>query len=111
MDNNKDYSDIVEVMADFVLVRQTMRKKSGKIITDAAAKDNDKFDFSFEVVQKGPDCKRTFKVGDFPIFSQYVQFSGLKAIDKTDKNMINLVIVHENDIIAVDRESKPLQLS
>lgn len=100
----KDPTAYITVMADYVLVKQVMKKKFKHIITDAAINENDKFNITFEIVQKGDECKRKFKIGDFPIFSSYVQFSSVKVIEKNDEGMIALIVVHENDIIATDNE-------
>jgi hypothetical protein len=96
----------VRVLADFVLVKQVMRKKKTAIIMDAAESDKDRFDYSFEVVQKGEECKRNINIGDSPIFSEYVKFSGVKILEKDENGMVSVVIVHENDIIGVDLEPK-----
>jgi hypothetical protein len=96
---------LIQVLADYVLVKQVMKKKRTHIITDAATNDKDKFDFSFEIVQMGDECKRKIKVGDNPIFSEYVRFQGLKVITKTESLMVSIVVVHENDIIAIDNET------
>jgi len=103
MENNS-VDNIVRVLGDFVLVEQTMTKKHSLIITDAAKDKKDTFDYAFKVVQKGKECKRDINVGESPIFSEYVKFSGLKILEKTDTRMVSLVIVHENDIIGVDLE-------
>lgn len=102
VETTEEKAPALRVLADYVLVKQTMKKKLGRIITDAAASDKDKFDYSFEVVQLGSECKRGIKVGEHPIFGEYVRFSGLKVVEKTETSMISLIIVHENDIIAVD---------
>lgn len=102
----KEPNEIVRVLNQFVLVKQTMTKKAGVIITDTAKSDADKFNYSFEIVQKGENCEMKFEVGECPIFSEYVKFSGLKVLEKTDEKMVTLVIVHENDIIAIDLDPK-----
>lgn len=100
-----------KVLGDFVLVRQIMKKKNRAIILDAAADDREKFDYYFEVVQKGAECKRDFEVGESPIFSQYVQFSGLKVIEKTENGMESIVIVNENDILGIDYDAVPISIA
>lgn len=101
-----DVINDITVLADFVLVKQTMKKKKTVIVMDAAADNKDKFDYSFEVVQVGDECKRKIKVGDHPVFGEYVRFQGLKVLEKDNTGMVSLVIVHENDIIAIDNEPK-----
>lgn len=109
MDNNTQQS--VRVMADFVLVKQVMRAKKSAILLDSAKDERAKFDYYFEVVQKGKDCVRDFEVGESPIFSEYVKFSGLKILHKNEEGMVSLVIVHENDIIGIDLEAEKIELT
>ena len=109
MDKNPNES--VRVMADFVLVKQVMKAKKSAIILDNVQDQREKFDYYFQVVQKGKDCVRDFNVGESPIFSEYVKFSGLKILHKNDEGMVSLVIVHENDIIGVDLEAKEIELT
>lgn len=95
------------VLDHFILVKQVMKKKYGAIIVEMATNKEDAFNYSFEVVQLGSECEKKIKIGDHPIFSKYVQFSGLKIIDKTEEGMISLIIVHENDVIAIDNNPIP----
>lgn len=104
----KNPNDIVRVLAEFVLVKQIMRKKKTVILMDAASDNKDKFDYSFEIVQKGDDCKRNFNIGEAPIFSEYVKFSGVRVLEKDDNGMTSLLIVHENDIIGIDLDPKTI---
>ena len=94
----------VKVLDQFVLVRQIMKKKDGIIIKDMSKNQKEQFDFSFEIVQIGAKCERDIKVGDHPIFSEYVKFSGVKLVRRNRLGAISHVIVHENDIIAVDSD-------
>lgn len=103
-----DNISTVRVLADFVLVKQIMKKKKSVIMMDAALDNKEKFDYSFEVMQSGNECKRDIKVGDHPIFSEYVRFSGLKVLEKDENGMTTLVIVHENDIIGIDNDPELL---
>lgn len=101
-EHKSDYSDLVRVLDQFVLVEQKMKKKNTKIITDAAANDKDRFDYSFIVVQKGKLCERDINLGECPVFSEYVKFNGVRVIERNEAGMVSVVIVHENDIIACD---------
>lgn len=101
----------VRVLDQYVLVKQTMRKKKTRIVMDGAKDDRDKFDYHFEVVAKGSKCEREISVGDSPIFSEHVRFSGIKVIEKNENGMISAVLVHEGDIIGIDLEAKPLDIS
>lgn len=90
------------VLDQFVLVKTTMTSKKGVIILDAVNEDKDRFDYVYEVLQLGEKCERNIKIGDHPIFSEYVKFNNTKVIEKTKNVMVAIVIVHENDIIAID---------
>lgn len=92
----------MRVLDQYVLVKQIMKKKTSLILMDAAKSSRDAHDFSFTVIQKGDKCERNIDIGEHPIFSEYVKFTGLKVIKKTKLGMISHVIVHENDIIGVD---------
>lgn len=107
----KDSNESVRVLADFVLVKQVMKAKKSAIILEQANDERAKFDYYFEVVQKGKDCVRDFEVGESPIFSEYVKFSGLKILHKNEESMVSLVIVHENDIIGIDLEAQKIELT
>ena len=110
MDNQSALAnDQTRVLADYVLIKQTMKKKKSRILMDAAHDQKDKFDLSFEIVQVGNKCERDINVGDHPIFSEYVKFSGVKVLEKDEEGMVSLVIVHEGDIIAVDNTPPPTQ--
>ena len=100
----KSPTELVRVLDQYVLVKQVMKKKSGRIIRDGAKNEKDKFDFSFEIVDKGPKCERGFNIGESPIFGEHVQFSGVRVIEKSEHGVVALVVVHENEIIAIDLE-------
>lgn len=104
-----DLNSLVRVLDAYVLVKQVMKKKSGKILMDAMSDNKDKFDFSFEIIQKGPKCEREFNLGEHPIFETHVQFAGVKVIEKTDAGMISLLVVHENSIVGVDLDPESKQ--
>lgn len=88
-----------------VLVEQIMTKKESQIILDAGSDDREKFNFEFKVTNVAEDCDN-IKIGDNPLFVEHVRFQGLKVIEKTDEKMIAEVIVHEDDIIAIENERK-----
>lgn len=105
-DNNVEITtnptESVRVLDQYVLIKQIMKKKGGRIIRDASKNNKDIFDFRFEILAKGPKCERDFNIGECPIFGEHVQFSGLKVIEKDDNGTTSIVIVHENEIIAID---------
>lgn len=94
----------IQVLDQYVLVKQTMTLKKRNIIVN---NDEDKFNYSFEIVQIGDKCERNIKVGDKPVFEKHVNFEGIKMLKKDEQGMESLVIVHENSIIATDDE--PMQ--
>jgi len=94
----------------FVLIKQVMRKKTTKIIMDAAESNKDKFHYSFEIVQLGNKCEADIKVGEQPIFSEYVKFSGVLTVEQNDYGMISILLVHEDDIIGIDTKNPQLNI-
>ena len=94
----------MRVLRKYVLIEQKMVKKESKIILTKEASDKDKFDYSFKIAQKGPECSDQISVGDIPLFNEHVRFQGMKILTKDDKGMVALVIVHEEDIIGIDDE-------
>lgn len=106
MENNVTEELKIKVLDQYVLVRQVMKKKKTFIIRDASKDDRDKFDYSYMIVDKGSKCEREIQVGEYPIFDEYVKFSGLKVIKRDEELgiMVALLIIHENHIIAIDRE-------
>lgn len=109
--NDKNKTIIMRVLAEYVLIEQIMTSKSRVIITDAAERDSDKFEYSFRVLQKGEECVRKIEVGEIPLFSKHVSFQGIKVISKDEKGMTSHLIVHENDIIGVDDEPEKIEKS
>lgn len=102
----------ITVLGEYVLVKQTMTKKKRLISLEAARSEQDKFDFNFEVLQKGLECKKEgINIGDHPIFEKHVQFEGLKVLNKDKNSMVSLVIVHENSIIGIDNSPSPNNLA
>jgi hypothetical protein len=100
----------VKVLGRYVLVEQIMKKKDSRIILDTAGSEQDKFDYSFKVIQKGDKCESEIKVGEHPIFEKHVQFQGVKAIEKTDLGMISILIVHEESIVGIDYDGLNLSI-
>lgn len=94
----------MKVLGQYVLIEQTMIKKKGVISLDALEDRKDQFDFYYKVLQLGSKCEGEVLIGDFPIFSEHVRFSGVKLILKNSNKMIAHIIVHEGDIIGTDNE-------
>ena len=97
----------MKVLGKRVLVEQKMTEKKSDIIIPEQAKDSERFDFEFTILQLGPECptgKHEAQVGDTPVFSQHVMFMGTKLIEKDSKGMIIHVVVHYDDIIAIDND-------
>jgi len=99
------------VLGENVLIKQTMKKKKGKLILDGADKDEDKFDFSFEIVQLGDTVTAKISVGEYPVFGKYVNFNPLKILEKNENGMSSLLVVHQNDIIGIDEDAPKLDIS
>lgn len=98
-------------LGEFVLVKQVLKLKDSRIIRPEKSDPKDKFDFSSEIVALGRDCKLDIKVGDHPIFSEYAKLNPIHQIyHNPNKGMIHLVMVHENDIIGIDKGAKTLDL-
>jgi hypothetical protein len=93
----------MRVLDQYVLVEQIMVKKDSMIILDKAKNESEKFNFTHKVIAKGSECKRDIRIGDEPIFTKYApqNFVLARVIEKTDTRMVNHIIVHENDIIAI----------
>jgi len=100
---SKEFTSI-KALGEYVLVKQSMIRKKGKIITDASKNDNDKFDISFRVLQLGSKCTSDVQVGDIPIFDEYVKFNLGRILQKDKDVMVSLLLVHENSIIGVDKD-------
>ncbi len=90
------------VLDRYVLLRHTLTEKKGLIIKDAARDEADKYDSTFEVLQKGDKCERRFEVGDNVLLARHVSFQAVKVIDPSRKKTIAEVIIYEDDIIAID---------
>lgn len=94
----------MQVLGNRVLVEQLMIPKKSKIIVNKDAKAEEKFDVSFKVIEIGPDVPQTtkLKVGDKPIFGKYVDFHGVKVVEKTaEKELLHVIVMYE-DIIGID---------
>lgn len=96
----------MKLLEKYILIEQTAISKKIDLLLPVTAKDDDRFDYSFKVLQKGPQCDPIIEVGDKPIFTNHVRFLGIKVISKTDNKMIVHVIVHETDIVGFDNEQE-----
>lgn len=96
------------VLDRYVLLKHTLTQKKGIIIKDAAKDDADKFDSTFEVLQKGDKCERKINIGDYVLLARHVSFQAVKIIDPNRKKTIAEVIIYEDDIIAID--DKPVDV-
>jgi hypothetical protein len=102
----------MKIIGKRVLVEQTSTKNESLIIMSEKNKGSDLI-ITFKVLQLGNECpteKGHVKVGDIPIFSEHVTFSGHKAISvdkKSNGEVIKLVahtIVYYEDIIATEND-------
>lgn len=94
----------MEVLGARVLVEQVMIQKERAVIMPNQANQEDKFDVTFSVLQLGDGCPKDtkLKVGDKPIFGKYVDFHGVKVVEKATKKEVLHVIVMYDDIIGID---------
>ena len=75
----------MKIIGNRVLIEQTSVKNESLIIMTEKNKGSDLI-ITFKVLQLGNECPREeghVKVGDIPIFSENVTFSGHKTIDVT----------------------------
>lgn len=95
----------MRVLGERVLIEQVMTEKQSKIILPKGAKKEEGFDVTFKVLQVGDEVPAGKMVeGDAPVFSKHVQFDGVKKVEDTATKKIMHVIVHYEDIIAIDNE-------
>ena len=102
----------MKIIGNRVLVEQTSVKKESKIILTDKSKEQG-LEITFKVIQLGNECPvgdGHVKVGDIPIFSEHVTFSGHKTITvdkKPNGEVIKLIahtIVYYEDIIATEND-------
>jgi hypothetical protein len=102
----------MKIIGNRVLVEQTSIKSESLIIMTEKNKGNDLV-ITFKVLQLGNECPTTeghVKVGDIPIFSEHVTFSGHKTIDVTKApngevtKLVAHTIVYYDDIIATEND-------
>ena len=102
----------MKVLGKRVLIEQTMKKKKSAILLPETVSDKERFEFSFKVLQIGPDCPEdTLEIGDNVIFATHMQFIATKVIEKSEDFMRIHSIVHYDDIAAVDNEQGPQENS
>lgn len=92
----------VKLAKHYVILRQVMKAKSGKIILEGVKEDKDKFDFSLVIVMVHPENEKPWAVGDIPVLGTYAQFTPLRILQKNKDLMESLLIINEGDIMAVD---------
>lgn len=102
----------MKIIGNRVLVEQTSLKKETKIIMTEKNKGSDLI-ITFKVLQLGNECptgEGYVKVGDIPIFSESVSFSGHKTISvekAPNGEVLKLIahtIVYYDDIIATEND-------
>jgi hypothetical protein len=102
----------MKIIVNRVLVEQTSIKNDSVIIMTEKNKGADLV-ITFKILQLGNECptgKGHVKVGDTPIFSEHVTFSGHKTIDITKApngevmKLIAHTIVYYEDIIATEND-------
>ena len=104
MENSKQ----VIAKGKYVLVEQTMTKKSTNLTFDKISKEQqeDLVDITFKVIGIGSRVPEEYgiKVGDVPVLSKYSDFHGVKVVSETKdkKVMIMHTLIPYKDIIAVE---------
>ena len=102
----------MKIIGNRVLIEQTSTKKETKIIMTEKNKGSDLI-ITFKVLQLGNECptgEGHVKVGDVPIFSEHVTFSGHKTltIDKAPNGEVTKLVAHTivyyDDIIATEND-------
>lgn len=94
----------MKAIGNYVLVRQTVKKKVKNIILPKSAEENkDNYIISFEILQFGKEADKKakeldIKVGDKPIFSSHSQPQIVNIVDKETM----LIIIHIEDILGVE---------
>jgi co-chaperonin GroES (HSP10) len=100
-----------KIIGKRVLIEQVLTAKPRKIIVAGAKQAADNVDYAFTVLALGTECPKgelEVAIGDKVIFSQHVTFEGVKIISeerdahKQITNSVSHVIVHYDDIIAVE---------
>jgi hypothetical protein len=100
----------MKIIGKRVLIEQTSIKNESLIIMTEKNKGSDLV-ITFKVLQLGSECpegKKEVEVGDTPIFSEHVTFSGHKTIDVTKApngevtKLVAHTIVYYDDIIATE---------
>lgn len=94
----------MKVIGEGVLIREVATKRKSQLITGGADVDLKSTHIITRVVEQiGAKIDNPeIKVGDIPIFSEFVSFGNVKIISKTEQKIESLIIVHYNDIIGVD---------
>ena len=102
----------MRIIGKRVLVEQTSTKKDTKIILTEKNKGSDLI-ITFKVLQLGNECptgEGYVRVGDIPIFSEHVSFSGHKTIsvEKAPNGEVLKLIAHTivycDDIIGTEND-------
>lgn len=101
---------MIKVVSSKILVEEVKIKKVRAIIVPGQSQED--WDVTYTVLQVGPTVPEGWEhvvVGVTPIFSQYVQFSSVKVIEKTKAKTVIHVIVDITDVIAIEEKEVELQ--
>lgn len=98
----EDVLEKLKLQKGYVVLKQVMKSKPGKIILENVKEDKEKFDFSFVIAHVHDENVNPWAVGDIPVLGQYANLHLLRVLTKTKDYMESLLICHENDIVAVD---------
>lgn len=102
----------VTPLGNRVLLEQVMLKKETKVILPGDRQDESQFNIYFRIAKLGEGVPENspLKVGDIPVLAKYVDLGTMKIIEKNDKGMYSLIVVHYDDIAAVEDADKENQI-
>jgi hypothetical protein len=103
----EDVLEKVKIAKGYVVLKQIMKAKAGKIILDNIKEEKDKFNFQSTIVMVAEGNERPWEVGDIPVLGTYATPTPLRMLTQTKTYMEILLLVHENDILAVDNFQTP----
>lgn len=100
---------MITVTSSKILVEEIKTKKKRHVFIPGQSPSAE-WDIKYAILQIGSDVPKGWghiKVGDTPIFNQYVQFASVKVLEKTAEKTVIHVIVDITDVIATDSDDEP----
>lgn len=96
----------IKLLDKYVLIEQITVKKESKIILTDSAKEEDKFDFFFKIIDKSKHCNEDIEIGWIPILNNHASPHLVRVIDQAKDTRIAHLIVHENELIGIEEPEK-----